>query len=209
MGQTNVRLTVHELAAAVAAALSAEPVEAVNGRVRAVPDVRTLRYYTTLGLLDRPAEMEGRTAYYGRRHVLQLVAIKRLQARGMPLAEVQARLLSVSDRELGKLARLPEDFDLTSFTPERRKSRESQSPLDNRPFWKARPAGAPATAAQLASKAAAPSARLAVAVPLSADVSLLLPALRSFDDDDRQAIVAAAQPLLQLLAQRRLLPGKD
>ena len=30
-----------------------------NGRVRDVPDRRTIRYYTTIGLLDRPAEVSG------------------------------------------------------------------------------------------------------------------------------------------------------
>ena len=63
-----------------------------SARVREVPDVRTIRYYTTAGLIDRPAEMRGRTAYYGRRHLLQLVAIKRLQEQGLPLVEVQERL---------------------------------------------------------------------------------------------------------------------
>ena len=33
-----------------------------NGQVRAVPDERTIRYYGTIGLLDRPAAMRGRTA---------------------------------------------------------------------------------------------------------------------------------------------------
>ena len=40
-------------------------------RVRWQPDARLVRYYTTLGLLDRPAEMRGRTAYYRDRHLLQ------------------------------------------------------------------------------------------------------------------------------------------
>ena len=78
-----------------------------SGRVRDVPDVRTIRYYTTLGLLDRPLEMRGRTAYYGRRHVLQLVAIKRLQASGLSLVDVQETLAGAGDRELGRLADLP------------------------------------------------------------------------------------------------------
>ena len=81
-----------------------------SGRVRAVPDPRTIRYYTTLGLLDRPAAMQGRTAYYGRRHVLQLVAIKRLQARGLSLVEVQRCLAGADDGALARWADLPGDF---------------------------------------------------------------------------------------------------
>src|SRR5262245_66619533 len=100
-------LTVQGLAAAAGAAIAAEGVTPPNGRVRDVPDVRTLRYYTTLGLLDRPARIRGRTAYYGRRHVLQLVAIKRLQAAGQSLAEIQARLLNIADDDLAALPRVP------------------------------------------------------------------------------------------------------
>ncbi|MCA9665182.1 MAG: MerR family transcriptional regulator [Myxococcales bacterium] len=79
-----------------------------SGRVTAVPDKRTIRYYTTLGLLDAPAEMRGRTAYYGRRHLLQLVAIKRLQADGIKLSQVQQRLSGQPDGVLAQLARLPD-----------------------------------------------------------------------------------------------------
>ena len=75
-----------------------------SGRVRDVPDLRTIRYYTTLGLLDRPAAMRGRTALYGPRHLLQLVAIKRLQARGLSLAAVQERVVGLSDAALRRLA---------------------------------------------------------------------------------------------------------
>ena len=81
--------TIDELSVAVAAALEEGYAGAPNARVREVPDPRTIRYYTTLGLIDRPAEMRGRTAFYGRRHLLQLVAIKKLQARGRSLAEIQ------------------------------------------------------------------------------------------------------------------------
>src|SRR5207244_1724793 len=76
-----------------------------SGRVREVPDRRTVRYYTTLGLIDRPAEVRGRTALYSTRHLLQLVAIKRLQARGLPLAEIQSRLVGQTDAALRELAR--------------------------------------------------------------------------------------------------------
>src|SRR5262249_14105468 len=40
---------------------------------------------------------------YGRRHVLQLCAIKALQAGGLPLGEVQARLYGRSNSELEAL----------------------------------------------------------------------------------------------------------
>src|SRR5213593_4095195 len=75
-----------------------------NGRVRELPNGRTIRWYTTIGLVDRPLATRGRVALYGRRHALQLAAIKQLQARGLSLAEVQERLLGASDDELAGIA---------------------------------------------------------------------------------------------------------
>lgn len=100
-------MTIAELADRVQAVLESTGTSVTSGRIRERPDVRTLRYYTTIGLLDRPAEMRGRTAYYARRHLVQAVAIKRLQAEGLPLAEVQRRLLGASAQELEKLAAIP------------------------------------------------------------------------------------------------------
>src|SRR5437660_12648026 len=99
--------TIDQLGAQVALALSVDHQGAPNRRVREVPDLRTIRYYTTLGLLDRPAEMRGRTALYGQRHLLQLVVIKRLQGRGLTLAEIQRQLVGLTNQALGKLAKLP------------------------------------------------------------------------------------------------------
>src|SRR5215471_11847087 len=101
--------TLDDLSARVALALAQDYEGQPSGRVRDVPDRRTIRYYTTLGLLDRPAEMRGRTAMYGRRHLLQLVAIKRLQARGLSLAEIQQRLVGLPNRRLEALAQVPKD----------------------------------------------------------------------------------------------------
>jgi DNA-binding transcriptional MerR regulator len=105
------RWKIDELAQVVEAALdTADYGGQESGRVRSVPDARTIRYYTTLGLLDKPAEMRGRTAYYGRRHVLQLVAIKRLQSQGRPLTDVQQVLAGADDRRLRRCAALPAGF---------------------------------------------------------------------------------------------------
>ncbi|MEM6468311.1 MAG: MerR family transcriptional regulator [Planctomycetota bacterium] len=81
-----------------------------SARIRSTPDTRTIRYYTTLGLIDRPAEMQGRTALYGSRHVMQLVAIKRLQAEGLTLAEIQARLTCITPAKLKKISDIPASF---------------------------------------------------------------------------------------------------
>jgi DNA-binding transcriptional MerR regulator len=101
---------IDELQQITAKALLSSAVQTNSARVRAVPDARTIRYYTTLGIIDRPAEMRGRVAYYGRRHVLQLVSIKRLQAGGMPLEDVQRKLAGASTSQLTRLAALPDGF---------------------------------------------------------------------------------------------------
>jgi DNA-binding transcriptional MerR regulator len=98
--ETEPRYTIAELADASAAALDALGIAARNGQVRDRPDVRTIRYYGTLGLVDRPAEMTGRTALYGDRHLLQVLAVKALQARGATLADVQRTLVGAPEPEL-------------------------------------------------------------------------------------------------------------
>jgi len=73
-----------------------------DARVSAAPDARTVRYYSTLGLLDRPL-IENRQARYGQRHVWQLLAIKALQSLDLPLAQIQQTLYARSDAELEQL----------------------------------------------------------------------------------------------------------
>jgi DNA-binding transcriptional MerR regulator len=75
----------------------------VDGRVSRVADPRTVRYYGSLGLIDRPTDYEGHKARYSERHLLQLVAIKALQLHHVPLAQIQARLYGRSDDELRAL----------------------------------------------------------------------------------------------------------
>ena len=84
-----------------------------SGRVRELPNGRTIRWYTTIGLVDRPLATRGRVALYGERHALQLAAIKKLQAQGLALAEVQERLLGATDAQLAAMAEIkPVDFQL-------------------------------------------------------------------------------------------------
>src|ERR1700730_1715816 len=121
--------TIDELSTQVALALSVDYAGQGNGQVRPVPDLRTIRYYTTLGLLDRPAAMRGRTALYGRKHLLQLVAIKRLQARGLSLAEIQERLLGMPETHLQRLAQVP------ALSPAAADTRGQEATRPD--FWKA------------------------------------------------------------------------
>jgi DNA-binding transcriptional MerR regulator len=100
--------TLDELTERVGAALSVGYDGPPSGRVRHLPDQRAIRWYTTIGLVDRPAATRGRTAMYGPRHLLQLVAIKRLQAQGLPLVAIQVELAGATDAQLARVAQLPE-----------------------------------------------------------------------------------------------------
>jgi DNA-binding transcriptional MerR regulator len=195
--------TIDELAARVTLALTADYEGPPNGRVRAVPDRRTIRYYTTLGLLDRPATLSGRTALYGRRHLLQLVAIKRLQARGLTLAELQEQLLGLTDARLAELARLPPDLEAA------RPPGDNGEPDGRRAeaFWKTppAPAEAEATCQPDATVDAAATDETFRGIRLGDGVTLLLAAGRPVDADDIAALRTAAGPLLKLLEKRRLL----
>ena len=101
------RWTLDELTERVDAALAVDYPGQSSGRVRDVPDRRAIRWYTTIGLVDRPVAHRGRTALYGPRHLLQLVAIKRLQARGLSLVAIQQELAGATDTQLARVARVP------------------------------------------------------------------------------------------------------
>jgi DNA-binding transcriptional MerR regulator len=101
------RWNLDELAERVDAALAVGYRGQPSGRVRAVPDRRAIRWYTTIGLIDRPVAYRGRTALYGPRHLLQLVAVKRLQAKGLPLVAIQQELAGATDTQLARVANLP------------------------------------------------------------------------------------------------------
>lgn len=69
-----------------------------------LPDGRTLRYYQTLGLVDRPARYNGRSVYL-QRHLLQLIAVKLLQADQYTLAKIQQLLTETDDKGLREIIR--------------------------------------------------------------------------------------------------------
>lgn len=73
-------------------------------RVSAAPDARTLRYYQSLGLLDRPLRYDGRNAVYGYRHLLQALCVKLLQAQGFNLSQAQRALDGASTAALESAA---------------------------------------------------------------------------------------------------------
>jgi len=159
-----------------------------SGRVRDVPDLRTIRYYTTLGLLDRPAAMRGRTALYGHRHVFQLVAIKRLQAQGLSLAEVQRRVVGLSNTALRRFAAEAVALPATQAAPPPVSASRAES------FWRGHP-----EPDQDEASAESPSVQ---SVPLDCGLVLSLEAGRALDEDDLRLIRMAAAPLIEILRLR-------
>jgi DNA-binding transcriptional MerR regulator len=166
--------TLDELVGRIAAALATPAYPgAPNGRVRDLPDRRAVRWYATAGIVDRPA-MRGRTAVYGARHLLQIVSVKRLQAQGLTLAEIQAELAGATDETLRRIADIPDELE-----PEQPPSARARPANRRDRFW----ADPPRT---------------------DEPALLLLPAQPR--EDDIHPIRAAARPLLELLADRGLLP---
>ncbi len=80
------------LVVAVNRQLASAGLSSDDERVAAQLDARTVRYYQTLGLVSKPDRYDGRQAVYGYQHLLQLVAIKALQAQGLSLGQVQGWL---------------------------------------------------------------------------------------------------------------------
>jgi hypothetical protein len=211
--------TLDELVRRASEALAAQHVRVQNGRVTPLPDRRVVRWYSTIGLVDRPVAYRGRTALYGPRHLLQVVAVKRRQAEGRSLAEIQAELTGATDGTLGTIAQLPDPVE---------------EPAIRARFWTAPPApsvsadtpsgrsvAAPSVSAPAAPSVSAPAAvdgpalaapggatpGLRYAVELRPGVTLTLPGQPG--PDDLTEIRAAARPLLDLLAQRGLLPAES
>ncbi len=229
-----------ELVQRVREALAAEYPGAPNGRVRDVPDRRAIRWYTTIGLVDKPLGMRGRTALYGSRHLQQLVAIKRRQAMGHSLADIQVEFSWIAPEQLGELAQVPDRLladggpvpDHSAGAARLRFWADSPAQPDGAVVPVAAHPGpatpAPATPAPSSPAPASPSPRSSVprgsaprgsaparsaaigqvsAVPLGDGVILLVPG--TVDDHDRDAIAAAATPLLTLLADRGLTDGSS
>ena len=176
-----------------------------------------IRWYATTGLVDRPV-MRGRVAHYGERHLLQLVAVKRLQAQGLTLAEIQQRLAGATDATLRAAAdgADPDGAHPTRRYPEPavpRAARRNDRRADARSICRAR---RPRPKTQARFWASMPAAQVTATVTVTvtvttggtgclyglriADLTLLLRSPPT--DEDLPAIRAAARPLLDLLAAK-------
>jgi DNA-binding transcriptional MerR regulator len=103
------RWTIQELAETVNAWCRDRALQPANGQTASELSARTLHYYRSAGLLDAPESGAGRG--YGRRHLLQLKAIRILQARGLPLSRIQQLLFARSDEELERIEESAGEID--------------------------------------------------------------------------------------------------
>lgn len=71
-----------------------------SGQAGEMVSERNIRYYRTLGLVDAP---EG--GGYGEKHLLQLTAVRLLQAQGLPLRRIRELLYGRSLAELREVRR--------------------------------------------------------------------------------------------------------
>jgi DNA-binding transcriptional MerR regulator len=192
---------INDLARLAALALEDASFSQNSGRIREVPDVRTIRYYTTLGLLDRPLEMQGRTAFYGPRHLLQLLAVKQLQAEGRSLTQIQHTLAGADDRTLHGIVALPEQRlkDLEQRLQEEAPPRAQTGPRAQRQtarhFWTQQPQVDSTAETQMRSGSISPAAVLR----LGPGVTLFLEGVDAVQPDER--VVTQLQPAIDGLLQ--------
>src|SRR5215471_12424659 len=112
----NETLSADELAELVNEWCQKHQVEPASGQAGERITVRNIRYYRMLGLLEPPSA-NGHHGF-GEKHRLQLVAIRLLQAQGLPLQRIQELLFG---RSLEDLRRIEEqglaELEQASFKP--------------------------------------------------------------------------------------------
>jgi DNA-binding transcriptional MerR regulator len=214
-------LTLPEFAEVAARAVAASGAAPENRQAKTVPAARMIRYYTARGLLPRPGS-RGRALVYGRRHVLQLVAIKRLQGEGLSLDQIAERLAGLSDSDLEALAAVPGEA-MPAELGDLERARPGELSRTAERFWdrapaevavdalRSGPAAGTATAMQAWPSEGPPptGSRRLTEIRLSDSVRLVvegdvsgLPGL--------EALRAAAGPLLRLLTPNPTAPrGKE
>lgn len=185
-------LTISELSAQTALALSKLEFGQASARVSDAPSSRTIRYYCTHGLVDKPASFKGRTALYTERHLLQLVAIKSLQSKGRALSDIQDALLGASDSTLKKISGISDEE--TNAPP----VKSADAPKRGS-FWKDK--------RRVSVEKTSPFPVVLPAIKLAEGLTLILET-SDLLDSDLESIRAAAEPLVALLQQRRIIRPK-
>jgi DNA-binding transcriptional MerR regulator len=101
---------VAELATRAAQILSESGLIQARGTVSELPDERTVRYYLTEGLISPAEEKQGTASVFGYRHLLQLLAVKKLQSEHLPIRTIRELVNSRSERQLERLLGSEQDW---------------------------------------------------------------------------------------------------
>lgn len=99
---TDFPCAISELADRVNAWCAEHGIEPASGQAGERVSERNIRFYRTTGLVDAPAS-GGRG--FGETHFLQLVAIRLLQAQGLPLRRIRELLFGRTPQELREVQR--------------------------------------------------------------------------------------------------------
>jgi DNA-binding transcriptional MerR regulator len=82
-----------------------------RGTVTEVPDERTVRYYLNEGLISPAEEKQGTSSVFGYRHLLQLLAVKKLQSEHLPIRKILELVPSRDNRDLERLLGFASESD--------------------------------------------------------------------------------------------------
>lgn len=94
---------VAELAQEAARILAASGPVQERATVSELPDERTVRYYLAEGLLSPAAERQGTASVFGYTHLLQLLVVKKLQAKHLPIRAIRELVGDRTERQLERL----------------------------------------------------------------------------------------------------------
>jgi DNA-binding transcriptional MerR regulator len=92
-----------EFARASEDVLSELGIEQKRGTVSLVPDERTIRYYLAEGLIQPADEKQGTASVFSYKHLLQLVAVKKLQAEHLPIRKIRELVTDKDEQQLENL----------------------------------------------------------------------------------------------------------
>ncbi|MEP6924665.1 MAG: MerR family transcriptional regulator, partial [Pyrinomonadaceae bacterium] len=93
-------LGVGELAAAATRILIEDNMTQSHETVTTSPDERTVRYYLSENLISASEEKRGTATVYSYFHLLQLLAIKKLQAEHLSIRQIRKMIAEQSENQL-------------------------------------------------------------------------------------------------------------
>lgn len=114
-----------EFARASEAILAEFDIEQNRGTVSLVPDERTIRYYLTEGLIQPPDERQGTASVFGYLQLLQLIAVKKLQAEHLSIKKIRQLVSGKDEQQLESLLGVTTSLNKKSNESEAKRYLES------------------------------------------------------------------------------------